>query len=246
MLQPMAEAESADPNAVWSRILRDREAIWRVFRDFHDRGDQVALRFESVNAVYTARILEVDHRRVTLEGVHPRSGEVLLNAGRAFTLSGRSEGAYIYSSRNRCAGSTESESGSRFAVDLPDELLLHQRRRGPRFTLPASLRGGRARIALTCDGQILSGSIEDLSAGGCRATFDPGSLDMLSRQTFDGARLDVAGLLSVRMRAVMRHQVTDAKTGTITCGFEFVRMSALEQTRLEQFVRNLAKRAGNV
>lgn len=241
----MAEAESGDPNAVWSRILRDREAIWRAFRDFRERSDPVSLRFESVNAVYTARIREVDHRRVTLEDVHPRSGEVLLNNGRPFTLSGRSDGAYIYCSNNRCGTATESDQGSLFTLELPVELLLHQRRRGPRFTLPASLRGGRARILLTGDGQILTGAIDDISANGCRATFDAAALDTLSKETFDNARLDVAGLLSVRIRAVVRHHVSDPKSGTVTCGFEFTRISALEQARLEQFVRNLAKRAAN-
>ena len=64
----MSEAAANDRHSVWSRYLRDRESIWRVFREFRDNGDLVSLRFEAVDTAFTARIQDVDHRRVKRPG----------------------------------------------------------------------------------------------------------------------------------------------------------------------------------
>jgi c-di-GMP-binding flagellar brake protein YcgR len=242
----MAEVQRGEQGSVWSRFLRDRESIWRVFREFRDRDDPVTLRFESVDTVYTAHVRDVDHRRVTLDSVQPRSGEVLMNAGRSFALMGRSDGAYVYAPGIRSAGSTPAEQGNLFVVDLPAELLWQQRRRGPRFPVPAALRAGRARITLVHQGRNLAGAVEDISSHGCRATFDAAARhDLHCNGHFDDAHLEIAGLLSIRLRLAVRHRTVDSATGDVTCGLEFTRTAADSQARLEQFLRTLARRAAS-
>lgn len=239
----MAEAQGNDQNAVWSRNLTDRALVWRIFKDFRDREDPVTLRFESVDTVYTARVREVDHRRVTLDAIHPRSGEVLMSAGRPFALAGRSDGAHIHAPRNRSNGVVPDGAGTAFLMDLPDQLISQQRRRGPRLQMPAALRGGRARILLTHDGVVLTGSIEDISVGGCRATFERSAQDLLAgKDVFDHVRLEIGGLLSVQVRVAVRHRMADPATGSVTFGLEFTRIATVDRGRLEQFVRSLARR----
>jgi hypothetical protein len=68
---------------------------------------------------------------------------------------------------------------------------------------------------------------------------------VLSRQdTWEEARLEIAGLLSITVRLALRHR-SDAAAETVACGFEITRIAAADQARLEQFVRSLAKRAAN-
>jgi c-di-GMP-binding flagellar brake protein YcgR len=242
----MHELPDGERGGVWSRYLRDRESIWKVFRDFRDRRDVVTLRFESVDTAYTARVRDVDHRRVTLEGIHPRSGEVLMNSGRGFAVAGRSDGAYVYAPRNQSVGSFAAADGNAFMIDLPGELLWQQRRRAPRFPLPPSLRNGRTRIVLQAGRRECTGSLEDISVAGCRAVFGADVADLVAgADTFDDVAIEIAGLVSVRVRVAVRHRVTDSKTGAVTCGLEFVRVPAEDRARLEQFLRSLAKRAAN-
>jgi len=242
----MAEAQSNDQNAVWSRYLTDRASVWRIFKDFRDREEQVTLHFDSVDTVYAARVREVDHRRVTLDAIHPRSGEVLMSAGRPFALAGRSDGAHIHAPRNQSIGAVQDGGGPAFLMDLPAQLVLQQRRRGPRLPMPAALRGGRARILLTLDGAALTGSIEDISAGGCRASFESPVKDLLAgKDAFDHVRLEIGGLLSVQVRVAVRHRMVDPATGSVTFGLEFTRIATDDRARLEQFIRSLARRVNH-
>jgi hypothetical protein len=232
-----------DPKTMWSRYLDDRESVWRAFRDIRERDHSVVLRFESVDTVYSARVREVDHRRVTIEDVHPRSGEALLNAGRSFALSSRFGDAYLYAPDNVPRGSSPGPQGSAFVIDLPARLLWQQRRRGPRYTLPASLRAGRARITLVRGMTKAPGLIEDISAGGCRALFEASAADLLAEgATFEGARIEIAGLLSIVARVAIRHRAIDVQTGAVTCRFEILRTDPDDAGRLEQFLRSLANR----
>lgn len=232
--------------SVWSRYLSDRESVWRAFREFRDRGDPLTLRFEGVDIVYTATVREVDHRRVTLDCLQPRSGETLMNAGRPFALSGRSDGAYVYSPRNKSQGSVESAEGPAYVMDLPPQLLWQQRRRGPRFPIPASLRGGRARITLTQGGRPIVGAVEDISSSGCRARFDAAAhAVLLQKDAFEGVQVEIAGLLSIQVRIAVRHRLVDPATGEATYGLEFTRVGQEDRLRLEQFLRSLSKRMSN-
>jgi hypothetical protein len=238
----MPEAAATDRNSVWSRYLRDRESIWRVFREFRDSGDPVSLRFEAVDTAFTARIQDVDHRRVTLGDVQPPDAEALIDAGKSFALAGRSNGAYVYAPGNRRTLATNGAENT-FVIELPTELLWQQRRRGPRYPVPAALRAGRARLTLVQGRHTLEGSIEDISAHGCRASFPVTASDVLSRHdAFDDAQLDIGGLLSIKVRLALRHRAT-AESKALTCGFEITRIAAADQARLEQFLRSLAKRA---
>jgi len=230
--------------SVWSRNVDDRESIWKLFREFLERGDPLGLRFEAVDTAYSAQIREVDHRRVILAAIQPRSGELLLESGRRFSVSGRSEGGYVFAADLAAEAAGSDPAGNLFRFDLPKRVLLQQRRRGPRFELPASLRTGRAKILLVQGPRTASGAIEDISASGCRAQFDAADADLLGgRDVFDRALIDVAGLLSIGARVAIRYRARDAKAGRVTCGMEFTRMDPDDADRLEQFVRNLANRA---
>jgi len=238
----MPDTAATDRNSVGSRYLRDRESIWRVFREFRDNGDPVSLRFEAVDTAFTARIQDVDHRKVTLGDLQPTHAEALIEAGKSFALAGRSNGAYVYAPGNRrTLGTTGSDKT--FVIELPAELLWQQRRRGPRYPLPAALRAGRARLTLAAGRNTVEGTVEDISAHGCRATFPVAVSDVLSRQdTYEDARLEIGGLLSIKVKLVQRHR-TGPEAGTIACGFEIMRIATADQARLEQFLRSLAKRA---
>lgn len=240
----MDQRVPAGSGSVWSRNVDDRESIWKLFRAFFERGDPLGLRFESVDTAYSAQIREVDHRRVTLGTIQPRSGELLLETGRRFSVSGRSEGGYVFAADLVADAAGSDAAGNLFRFELPKRLLLQQRRRGPRFELPASLRNGRAKILLVQGPRTASGAIEDISASGCRAQFDAVDAELLNgRDVFDRALIDVAGLLSIGARVAIRYRAKDAKAGRVTCGMEFTRMDPDDAERLEQFVRNLANRA---
>ena len=238
----MPDAATSDRNSVWSRYLRDRESIWRVFREFRDNGDPVSLRFEAVDTAFTARIQDVDHRKVTLGDLQPPNAGALIDAGKSFALAGRSNGAYVYAPGNRRTLGTNA-SDDTFVIELPAELLWQQRRRGPRYPLPAGLRAGRARLTLTQGRHTLEGSNDDISAHGCRASFPAAASDVLSRQdSYEDARIEIGGLLSIKVKLVLRYRA-DPESQTLACGFEITRIAAADQARLEQFLRSLAKRA---
>jgi len=241
----MGDLLAGDQNSVWSRYLNDRETVWRVFKEFRDRNDPVTLRFDAVDTVYTARVRDVDHRRVTLDAIVPRSGAILMDSGRTFLLAGRYDGGYVYASDIERVGTLSAEAGAAVQFELPAQLLWQQRRRGAHYPVPASLRAGRARITLTQGRQDLSGVIEDLSSSGCRATFAASGSELLTHHdTFDHVQLEIAGLLSIRVRVAIRHRTVDPQTGAVTCGLEFTKIASDDGARLEQFLRSLARRAG--
>lgn len=234
-----------DQGAAQSSYVTDREAVWQAFCGLRNDAAPVTLRFDGVETAYSALVVDVDHRRVVLEGIQPASGDLLLRAGRPFSLSARAHGAFIYAPRNVSEPvDTDSPTGTRFLMALPEKLLWQQRRRAPRFSLPAALRGPRARLTLTHGRETVSGMVEDLSASGCRAVFDAAAAPVVAaRDQFDDVRVEIGGLLAISARIALRFRETDPATGRVACGIEFTRLGNDERLRLEQFVRSLALRA---
>jgi c-di-GMP-binding flagellar brake protein YcgR len=238
----MAEPQNSNQNGAWSRYLTDRESIRQVFVDFRDRKDPVTLRFEGVETAYVTCVVDVDARHVRLGELRPRSGNMLMSTRRPFALSGRSEGVYVYSPQNVSHGMSADTLGSHFLVSLPESLLWQQRRRAVRFQLPAVLAAGRARVSFDRAGHCLVGRIENISTGGCRASFEGAASPALVRDAvIDELAVEVGGLLSIRTRAAIRYVTVDRERGSVTCGIEFTRMAGGHQRRLEQFVRSLAR-----
>jgi len=238
------DMDRTEQDTARSRYLVDRESIWRVFTGLRDQQARVTLRFEGVETEYTAGVNEVDHRRVTLDDISPPSGNALLASGRSFALTARSNGAYLYAPTNKVEDAAVTDSAATFVMPLPGKLLWQQRRRGPRFRLPASLRSGRARLTVAHRGHRVEGTIEDISASGCRVNFASDDQQILAAQDrFDQVQIDVAGLLSIQAQIVIRHRAADPETGRLGCGVEFTRLGVEERRRLEQFIRTLTLRA---
>lgn len=237
------DTDRTEQDTARSRYLVDRESIWRVFTGLRDQRARVTLRFEGVETEYTAGVNEVEHRRVTLDDISPPSGNALLASGRSFALTARSNGAYLYAPINKVDGAAATVQATTFVIPLPGKLLWQQRRRGPRFRLPASLRSGRARLAVTHRGHRIAGTIEDMSASGCRVNLDQQDQPFLvGEDRSDQVQIDVAGLLSIEVQIFIRHRAADPQTGLLGCGVEFTRLGAEDRRRLDQFIRTLALR----
>ena len=184
-----------------------------------------------------ASILDVDQKHLLLEDVRPRERRQVLTDGTPFALAARTEAIYLYAEELRCL-QVESERGVPFyVVTLPDQVLLQQRRRATRVTLPLRIKTAGARVALVVNSRICEGDIVDISTGGCRIRIPEDQTAWLSQGVMvDNCVLKIQRQLELESKATIRHTHFDPRQGLTICGVELTQMHVTDRRRLERFV----------
>jgi c-di-GMP-binding flagellar brake protein YcgR len=225
-----------------SQYLSVPSEIRRALVTLRDHCLPVKLQFPSTDDEFAARILDVTAAHLLLEDVKPREGLQRLRDGEPFSLTARFDGIYA-----RADGLTVHEIGDDYGmpygiVALPAELLFQQRRHSERFAVPPRLAPEGARVSLKRRGRTMTGTIADLSAGGCRVLLDAVSdPEVATGEVLERCEIEIPGQLVFTARVVIRHQRYNKSTSQLECGCEFDRMRLADRRRLERFIHVLAK-----
>jgi c-di-GMP-binding flagellar brake protein YcgR len=232
-------------NAVPSRYITDPDEVTQVLKLLRDQRADLQLRFDEENAVYQAKVLDLQGASVLIEDIHPREGMKLLRAGRPFSLSARTDGLYVHSAHNKAHKADSERSIPFFHVALPKNLLWQQRRRAMRYRLPLRVTIAGAQVTLFPKGKDtkpLSGTIIDISAGGCRAEFMGFKFRPIQEgDPLQSCALQVPKLLEFNTQAEIRHSSFDMRRRLLTCGIEFTEMHVTDRRRLEQFIQTMSR-----
>lgn len=244
-VRPDTLVEDPGVGAIVSRYLTDPVEAREVFKLFRNQRSQLCLRFDSAPDAFSGLVLDVEPDNVLLEDIRPRSGLSLLQAGRPFNLTGRSEGVFAYAEEMRCAEALSERGVPYFRVPLPARMLYQQRRRAARFRIPLRVATHGAEVVLSrADGKAVPGAIVDISVGGCRAAFEGFPFPALEvEEQIPHCRVNIPKLLDLSAVGSIRHVNYDQALNSTTCGIEFVEMDVTARRRLEQFVQSLARTA---
>lgn len=249
MAEPAAQyrgpsRESAAP----TRYLNDPKEVAQVFKLLRDQRAELQLRFDEEDAVFTAKVLDLQGSTVLIEDLQPRDGMRLMQAGMPFALSVRTDGLYVHSAHNQAHKSDSERSVPFFHVALPKNLLWQQRRQTPRYRLPLRVTIGGAQLTLYPVNRVIKpliGSIVDLSAGGCRAEFSGFKFcPIRDGEPLDSCALQIPRFLELNTDAEVRHTSFDPQRRVLSCGIEFTEMHVTDRRRLEQFIQTMSRHAG--
>lgn len=244
MAEPQAAARPMPSRSNVSRYLDDPTDIRRALAALCTQEARVSLRFDGESAEFNARVVEVKEDAVLLDDVKPRSGLANLRRGATFALTARSEGTYVYAEGLAATEIGEERGLPYFVAPLPVRMLHQQRRRAMRFRLPLSLSARGTLVRLHRGGRLVDGSILDISAGGCRVSFDgPIQPRLRVGESIDRCDVEVAQHLAITAHVSIRHCAVEPATGGIVAGFEFDRMEANDRARLEAFIQRISRNA---
>ena len=242
---PEAEPLPQNGAAIISGYVTDASEARRIFTLFRDQRSDLSLRFEGESQAFAGHVLDVDDTSFLLENIRPRSGLSLLNGDEPFSLTGRSDGIFVYAEDLRTVDALSDRGVPYYRVPLPERLLYQQRRRAARFRIPLRVATHGAEVLVTrSDEQTISAAIVDISVGGCRCVFEGFPYPALEAgEQVSGCQINVPRLLNLEAEGSIRHVGYDKETNLTTCGIEFVEMDVTDRRRLEQFVQTLAKAA---
>lgn len=220
-----------------SRYTDNRADVESALRHFRDQRTRVQLRFPGDPEPLQALILDIDQKHLLLEDVRPRERRPVLTDGNLFALTARSEAVYLYAEDLRCL-MVESERGVPFyVITLPERVLLQQRRRATRVTLPPRIKTAGARVTLNVGKSHCTGDIVDISAGGCRIRIPEDQTAWLSQGiSVDRCILNIQHQLELESQATIRHSLYDPRKAQTVCGVELTQMNVTDRRRLERFV----------
>ena len=228
-----------------SRYVTDADEVAQLFKLLRDQRAELQLRFDEDAAVYTAKVLDLQKHTILIEDIQPRDGMKLLRAGRPFSLSSRTDGMYVHSVHNRAHKADSERSVPFFHVAVPKNLLCQQRRREMRFRLPLRVAIRGAQVTLFPRGKDvkpLTGTIIDISAGGCRAEFEGFKFCPIQEgDPLESCALEVPKLLELSTQGAIRHSSFDPRRRLLTCGIEFTEMHVTDRRRLEHFIQSMAR-----
>lgn len=248
MAESAAQQESPRRHsAAQTRYLRDPQDIAQVFKLLRDQRAKLQLRFDEEHAVYTAKVLDLQDSSVLIEDIHPREGMSLMRSGKPFAISARTDGMYVHSVQNRVHKADSERSVPFFHVRLPENLLWQQRRHALRYTLPLRVAIGGAQVTLypASEGlKPLTGTIIDISSGGCRAEFSGYKFCPIQEgDPLESCVLQVPKFLELSTDAAIRHSSFDPARRVLSCGIEFTEMHVTDRRRLEQFIQSMSRNA---
>lgn len=238
-------AEAPRQTSAQSRYVTDADEVRQLFKLLRDQRAELQLRFDEDSAVYKAKVLDLQKSAVLIEDIQPRTGMQLLREGRPFSLSSRTDGMYVHSVHNKAHKSDSERNVPFFHVALPKNLLCQQRRREMRYRLPLRVAIRGAQVTLYPRGKgakPLTGSIIDISAGGCRAEFEGFKFRPIQEgDPLESCALQIPKLLELSTQGAIRHSSFDARRRLLTCGIEFTEMHVTDRRRLEQFIQSMAR-----
>jgi c-di-GMP-binding flagellar brake protein YcgR len=241
-LPPETPQSPSTSGPILSRYVTRVDEIRQVFKLFRDQRSDLGLQIAGEDQTFTAHVLDVTGADLLLEDMRPREGFALLNEGRSFNLTGRSEGVFMYAESLLLVESLSERGVPYFRVTLPEKMLYQQRRRAARFRIPLRVATHGAEVVMRRETGAISGAIVDISVGGCRATFTGFPYPGLEvDEHVDMCQINIPKLLNLTAEGSVRHVAYDKEHSSTTCGIEFIEMDITDRRRLEQFVQTLAK-----
>ncbi|MEM1231605.1 MAG: PilZ domain-containing protein [Pseudomonadota bacterium] len=238
-----SKAEDSTAAQVGSRYTEDAAMIAEAFRHFRDQRTELTLQFQGIANSYRARVLDLTQGILLIEDIVPRDGLTHMHDALPFSLAGRSKGMYLYANEMRCE-TIETERGvPYFKLAIPRSVLIQQRRKSQRMSLPPSVKAQGSTVTLIHNEIPLRGDILDISAGGLRAQFydiDPPGLETGTR--IARCELHVTHQLELRSTAIVRHAVYDRGSRDLLCGLELSEMNVTDRRRLEHYIQSLSVR----
>lgn len=229
-----------------SRYLSQPNDIKQCFKRLRDDRVELTLTMEDGGDRITCTVLDITPRSVLIEDIKPRNALTLLKKRPKFSLSARDQGVFAFIEKSQITGEGEERGLPYFHIDLPHQMLFQQRRRAARFRLPKRVTSQGAHITLTGD-RILNGRIIDISAGGCRASFDfeLEAHALKINQVFDHCVIHLPPVLEVQAQGIIRH-CHKQRTGATVAGIELSEMRISDRRRLEQFIKSLSRSSDSI
>ena len=223
-----------------SRYLTRREDILDALKVLRDQRNQLKLSVSDEETL-TCKVLDVVDDGFLIDDIKPRTALATLRKRPKFSLSGRGDGTYVFIETAQIIDEGQASELPYFHVALPSQLLCQQRRRAPRFRLPLRVSAKGARITLFRD-TAMHGRLIDISAGGCRAAFEPPHLGdpLRLEEQIASCTIFLPPSLEIASEAVLRHFHT-RKDGVLVCGLELTRMHVADRRRLEIFIQSLSR-----
>jgi len=231
----------ATPAAPDSRYLDTAQDVIRCLKQVRDQRLDLDLRVDGSAQRYRCKILDVSERDFLIEDIFPRDGITALRAAKKFSLSARGAGSYMYIESAKLLKGDEERGIPYFHIGLPKKVLSQQRRRDARFMIPLRVSAAGASITMF-EKDSTSGSIIDISAGGCRAEFSlPAPWPVKSDEHFKSCAITIPNLLEIHSEGVVRHFHENKHNKTLVCGIELTKMNVTDRRRLEHFIQTIAK-----
>lgn len=225
-----------------SRYLIETEDQFQVLRDLRDQRVPVFLRFDDDDATYQTSVLEIDaQKHEFILDVISREGHLKISAKRAFTLSCRAHGVYVYITDMQIQGIQADAGLPYYILAFPKRMLYQQRRRAFRAPISHDVGATGSLVSFSRDLPVM-GRILDISAGGCRTEF-VGAIDppLRSEEQFNNCDFQLPGELAFRCSAVVRHAEYIPERDVTVCGLQFGPMEVRERRSLERLIQKLEK-----
>jgi c-di-GMP-binding flagellar brake protein YcgR len=236
----MAEALSTEN---LSRVLSHPTEIVDALRTIAQQGLELSLRVTGFGNEIRARILHVDETTILLGELRPQvARDALSKSPEGFMLAGRGGGLYVFASDVMPRHQRRPASGEQLEATLPEQLIYQQRRRAPRISLPVrGVAGKGARLRLQRGTETIKGTIVDISIGGCRARIDAQTPPKLTvGEVIDSCQVQLTRHTSITARVAIRHVASNAESGQVFCGIEFMTMAPEYRTTLDKFVQRVS------
>ena len=223
-----------------TQYIHDAEHVAATLRVFRDQRADLTLRIEQLDQPMQARVLDVSERELLIEDIRPRSAMAMLTPRQKVSATARIKGLYAFIEEMQIISREEERGLPFYRVRLPQNMLVQQRRRAERYRIPMRVSTRGARVTLYRD-QPITGKILDISAGGLRAEFNAPKPPPQREESVETCAITIPNLLTLTIRAVVRHVQKKALSRTYTCGIELTEMPITDRRRLEQFIQSLAK-----
>lgn len=239
MSNPFSKEEGPQP----PQILKTVAEIYANLRLLLEGRTPLLIRFAERNQRYQTYLIETDRGKgwIALDELIPSDGDRLMAAGEPFQVEGYYEGVRIAWSNPHAAHVGELNDARCYWVPLPVEMLYHQRRNAYRASL--STQPVAAELGGKTIKQILEGRVLDMSATGCKLSFQGNIQSSLQTgRVYEqlSAKLPFG---TITTAAELRHVVFDEKLDITFCGMRFHRINGLTQRQIERFVYQLQREA---
>lgn len=216
--------------------------IQAILKNLQSARDALHIKFDERSLQFQSFVVQLDEQHLWLDELIPREGDKFMAQGESFRIDSWHDGVHVFWD---CSSATcvELEGAPAYRLPLPAELTHHQKRGAFRAGMPPGIQA----LLTLADSRLkknVQGRLNDVSATGCRATFE-GDLQGLIKPGQELGQSWIAlpdgGRLSVTLEA--RHIKHDVERNTTLLGLAFKKVDAMTQRQIDRFVNFLQREA---